>query len=47
MKKDDIITLIQKELEKNPQATSIDISKKHRIPFIIVEILRKKLDKKL
>ncbi|MEX6702945.1 hypothetical protein ABS315_25675 [Peribacillus frigoritolerans] len=47
MKKEDIIPLIQKELEGNPQATSIEISKKHRIPFTIVEMLRRRIEKKL
>ncbi|MBJ7986917.1 MULTISPECIES: hypothetical protein [Bacillus] len=47
MKKEDFITLVQKELEEHPQATSIDISKKKQIPFKIVEIIRIKLAKKL
>ncbi|MEI2311158.1 hypothetical protein [Bacillus nitratireducens] len=46
MKKKDILVSIQKELEENPQTTSLDISKKYRIPFIIVEIFRIKLAKK-
>jgi hypothetical protein len=45
LKKEDIILLIQKEVEENPQATSIDISKKHRIPFTIVEMLRRRIGK--
>ncbi|MBF7148071.1 hypothetical protein [Bacillus toyonensis] len=47
MKKEDILISIQKELEENSQATSLDISKKHRIPFIIVEIFRIRIAKKL
>ena len=39
--KEDIITLIQKEVEGNPEATSIEISKKLRIPFTIVEMIRR------
>ncbi|MBJ8107628.1 MULTISPECIES: hypothetical protein [Bacillus cereus group] len=46
MKKKDILVSIQKELEENPQTTSLDISKKYRIPFIIVEIFRIKIAKK-
>ncbi|MEX6702941.1 hypothetical protein ABS315_25655 [Peribacillus frigoritolerans] len=47
MKKEDIITLIQKEVEENSQATSIEISKKHRIPFTIIEVFRRKIEKKM
>ncbi|MCR8861252.1 hypothetical protein [Bacillus pseudomycoides] len=46
MKKKDILVSIQKELRENPQATSLDISKKYRIPFIIVEIFRIRIAKK-
>ncbi|MCU5226736.1 MULTISPECIES: hypothetical protein [Bacillus cereus group] len=46
MKKKDILISIQKELEENPKATSLDISKKYRIPFIIVEIFRIRIVKK-
>lgn len=47
MKREDIITLIQKELDENPKATSMDISKKYRIPFKIVEIFRMKIAKNM
>ncbi|MGS0479784.1 hypothetical protein [Bacillus cereus] len=47
MKKEGILISIQKELEENPQATSLDISKKYRIPFIIVEIFRIRIAKKI
>jgi hypothetical protein len=34
---------IEKELEQNPEITSIDIAKKHRIPLVIVELLKRKI----
>ena len=43
MKEEDIITLIQKELEENPQTTSTNISKKYHIPFKIIEIFRRRI----
>jgi len=46
LKEEDIITLIQKELEENPQATSICISKKYHIPFKIIEIFRRRIVRK-
>ncbi|WP_158302006.1 hypothetical protein [Paenibacillus mesophilus] len=45
MKKEDVIALIQKEVEENPQVTSIEISKKYGIPFYTVEIVRSRLAK--
>lgn len=47
MKKEDIITLIQKEVEGNPEVTNIDISQKYRIPFIIVNMFRRKFEKNM
>lgn len=47
MKKDDMMALIQKELEEHPQVTSIEIAKKHRIPFHIVQIFRNKIERKI
>ncbi|MDR4985918.1 hypothetical protein [Bacillus cereus] len=46
MREKDILISIQKELEENPQATSLYISQKYRIPFIIVEIFRIRIAKK-
>ncbi|WP_158606781.1 hypothetical protein [Paenibacillus ginsengarvi] len=43
MKEEDIIALIQKEVKENPQVRSIEITKKHRIPFAVVEMFRRKL----
>ncbi|NUK29473.1 hypothetical protein HT574_04980 [Parageobacillus sp. VR-IP] len=43
MKKAEIQTIIEKELEQNPEITSNDIAKKHRIPLVIVELLKRKI----
>ena len=45
MKKEELMSVIQKELEGNPQTTSIDISKKHRIPLTAVHLLRRIAEK--
>jgi hypothetical protein len=45
LKKEDIINVIQKELGENSQVKSIEISKKYRIPFTIVEMFKRKLEK--
>jgi hypothetical protein len=45
LRKADIIALIQKEVEENPHAASIEIAKKHRIPVTMVEMFRRKLAK--
>jgi hypothetical protein len=45
VKKEDIFIIIQKEFEDNPEATSIDISIKHKIPLTIVEMFRRKIEK--
>ncbi|MEX6702936.1 hypothetical protein ABS315_25625 [Peribacillus frigoritolerans] len=47
MKKEDILIFIQKEFEENPEATSIDISKKYKIPLTIVEMFRRKIEKNM
>ena len=46
MKKEELMSVIQKELEGNPQTTSIDISKKHRIPLTAVHLLRRIAEKR-
>ena len=43
LKKEEIQAIIEKELEQNPEITSIDMAKKHRIPFPIVELLKRKI----
>jgi hypothetical protein len=43
LKKEDIQAIMEKELEQNPEITSIDMAKKHRIPFSIVELLKRKI----
>lgn len=45
LEKKDIIKLINKELEENPKVNSFEISKKYRIPFIIVETFKRKIEK--
>lgn len=45
VKKEDILIFIQKEFEENPEATSIDISKKYKIPLTIVEAFRIRIEK--
>lgn len=45
VKKEDFINLIQKELKENPNVKSSDIAKKHRIPFILVELYRREIKK--
>ncbi|MBY0087712.1 hypothetical protein HP567_019625 [Brevibacillus sp. M2.1A] len=43
MKKQDILRFIEKELQENSEATSLAISQKYNIPFILAEIYQIKL----
>ncbi|MED4584654.1 hypothetical protein P9578_17920 [Brevibacillus choshinensis] len=45
MKKEDILFSIQKEMQDRPEVTSLEISQRYKIPFVIVEIFRLKLKK--
>jgi hypothetical protein len=45
MNKSELLSIIQSELTSNPKVTSVDIAKKHKIPLIIVEIFKRRIDK--
>jgi hypothetical protein len=45
MKREQIQSILQKELEQNPEVTSIDIVKKHKLPLFIVEAFRRRMEK--
>lgn len=40
MTKNEMITIIKNELTTNPQATSMGISKKYKIPFKLVQVFK-------
>lgn len=42
MTRDEVISIIQKELKDNPQASGIEIAKKHKIPLHIVVLYKKR-----
>lgn len=44
---EDVRYIIHKELEENPETTSLAISKKYRISFIIVEMFKRRIERKL
>lgn len=43
MTKDELISIIQKELTENPLINGIEIAKKHKLPLHIVEMYRKRI----
>lgn len=45
MKRENIKSILQKEWEQNPETTSIDIVKKYKLPFFVVEAFRKRMEK--
>jgi hypothetical protein len=45
VKRENIHFILQKELEQNPEVTSIDIAKKHKLPLFIVEVFRRRMEK--
>lgn len=45
VKKEDIYSILQKEWEENPETTSIDIAKKHKLPFLVIEAFKKGIKK--
>ncbi|MDN3018938.1 hypothetical protein PH210_22455 [Paenibacillus sp. BSR1-1] len=47
MTKDELISIIRKELTNNPQRDSLDIAKMYNIPTIIVQIYKRWLMKEL
>lgn len=47
MTKDELISVIQKELVENPKADAVEIAKKHKIPLHIVEMYKRRLLKGL
>lgn len=46
MTRDELTANIQKELTDNPKASGIEIAKKYKIPFHVVEVFRKEILKK-
>jgi hypothetical protein len=45
VKRENIPSILQKEWEQNPETTSIDIAKKHKLPLFIVEAFRRRMEK--
>ncbi|MBU8906276.1 hypothetical protein [Desertibacillus haloalkaliphilus] len=45
MSEEKIIKLIQKELKKNPEVKNIDIFKKYKVPIVVIELFRRKIEK--
>lgn len=43
MNKDELVSIIQKELKDNPKVTSLEIAVKHKIPVNIVDIFRRRI----
>lgn len=40
MTRDEMISIINNELKDSPQATSLEIAKKHKIPIKLVQIFK-------
>ncbi|MFJ8268568.1 hypothetical protein [Peribacillus asahii] len=45
MKRENIISILIKERKKKPEITSVEIAKKHRLPWFIVEAFGKRIEK--
>jgi hypothetical protein len=45
MTKEMLLSIIRNELLKNPNETSLNIAKKHKIPINIVELFKRRLSK--
>ncbi|MFB6468834.1 hypothetical protein ACE38V_18925 [Cytobacillus sp. Hz8] len=45
MKSEIIFSILQKEWKQNLETTSIDIAKKDKLPLLIIEALKKRMEK--
>lgn len=45
MTKEELLSIIRTELKNNPKESSLNIAKKNKIPFNIVELFKRRITK--